>query len=451
MIQNIAINKISPHPDNPRKDLGDLTELAASIKAQGVLQNLTVVPYIGEVTGEPIDGIFRVVIGHRRLAAAKLAGLTEVPCAISNMKPHEQVSTMLLENIQRSDLTLYEQAQGIQMLINFGDSVATISERTGFSESTVRRRVKLLELDDAKFRKSVERGATLADYVELEKIEDIELRNSVLAEIGTQNFKWSLSRALDEEKTRARKAELISWMDEWAVRLDKVEDRDKLKYLQNFYNFKRGDFEKPADAENVQYFYTVGNYQIDLYRVKLASDQDAAPPVDERYEKYREQGKRLEEMDAQAHKLRFDFVSNYTGAKKHTKDISDFLLRGLIMSGYRLEFDEEDFLKLLGIEMTEEPEDAEDWEEPAIMDLIADEFSAHPERIMLAAAYCVSGDNAREGYHKQNYQERRHEHADNDTLDFVYESLEKLGYELSDEEKALRDGTHELFTRKDDD
>lgn len=133
MIQYISVHKISPHPDNPRKDLGDLSELAESIKAQGILQNLTVVPYIGEVTGEPIEGLYRAVIGHRRLAAAKLAGLEEVPCVISNMKLHEQVATMLLENIQRSDLTIYEQAHGFQMMLDLGDTINDISRVCGIS------------------------------------------------------------------------------------------------------------------------------------------------------------------------------------------------------------------------------------------------------------------------------------------------------------------------------
>ena len=67
MIKNISIELISPHPDNPRKDLGDLTELAESIKTNGILQNLTVVS--GRTTA------YTVIIGHRRLAASALARL----------------------------------------------------------------------------------------------------------------------------------------------------------------------------------------------------------------------------------------------------------------------------------------------------------------------------------------------------------------------------------------
>ena len=95
----LPLDKLHPHPDNPRKEIGDVTELADSIKSKGVMQNLTVVP--------AKDG-YTVIIGHRRCAAAKLAGLKEVPCVIVEMSDREQVATMLLENMQRVDLTPYE-------------------------------------------------------------------------------------------------------------------------------------------------------------------------------------------------------------------------------------------------------------------------------------------------------------------------------------------------------
>lgn len=142
-IVNIAIDRLFPHADNPRKDLGDLSELAASIKASGVLQNLTVVP---DEPDNP-DTDYTIIIGHRRYAAAKIAGLTELPCIVVEMSEREQLQTMLVENMQRSDLTVYEQAQGFQMMLNMGDSVAEIAEKSGFSQTTIRRRVKLLDLD----------------------------------------------------------------------------------------------------------------------------------------------------------------------------------------------------------------------------------------------------------------------------------------------------------------
>ena len=98
----IPLTSISPHPQNPRKDPGDLTELAESIRTTGILQNLTVV--------QNEDYTYTVIIGHRRLAAAKLAGLKTAPCAVVEMSEDDQLATMLTENMQRSDLTVYEQA-----------------------------------------------------------------------------------------------------------------------------------------------------------------------------------------------------------------------------------------------------------------------------------------------------------------------------------------------------
>ena len=120
-LTEIRVDQIDPHPENPRKDLGDLTELAESIKTNGIMQNLTVIPNN--------MGRYTVVIGHRRLAAAKLAGLSTVPCAVVYDMDHKtQLSTMLLENMQRSELTYVEQADGFQMMLDLGETVESFSE-----------------------------------------------------------------------------------------------------------------------------------------------------------------------------------------------------------------------------------------------------------------------------------------------------------------------------------
>ena len=144
----IKIENLYPHPNNPRKEIRELDELVESIKAKGVLQNLTVVEG-GE--GVPDGGKgYTVVIGHRRLEAAKRAGLTSLPCNIVSMDAKQQVSVMLLENMQRNDLTIYEQAQGFQLMLDLGETISSISQKTGLSKTTVRHRVKLAELDARK-------------------------------------------------------------------------------------------------------------------------------------------------------------------------------------------------------------------------------------------------------------------------------------------------------------
>ena len=159
MLVNISTNKLIPHPNNPRKELGDLTELADSIKAQGVLQNLTVV--------KNEDDNYTVIIGHRRLEAAKQAGLSDVPCSIAVMDMKTQLSTMLLENMQRTDLTPYEQAKGFQTCLDFGVTIDELSAKTGLSKTTVRHRLKILELDLLEVEKV--NTTSIFDFIKLEE------------------------------------------------------------------------------------------------------------------------------------------------------------------------------------------------------------------------------------------------------------------------------------------
>ena len=139
----INTDRLEHHPQNPRKNIGDIAELTASVKVSGILQNLTVVPAPGE------DGKYYVVIGNRRLEAARAAELTELPCVISDMNHTAQLETMLVENIQRSDLTPIEEAEGFKQLTLAGFSIKEIHDKTGFSESTINRRLKIAEYNPA--------------------------------------------------------------------------------------------------------------------------------------------------------------------------------------------------------------------------------------------------------------------------------------------------------------
>ena len=150
-IQMIPIAQLKPHPDNPRKDVGDITELIDSIKKNGIMQNLTVVPVYGVPTEQ--DGTqYYILIGNRRYAAAKEAfGLSgvDLPCqVVKNLSRAEQVSIMLEENMQREDLTIGEQAHGFQMMLDLGETVESIAEKTGFSKTTVKHRIELAKLDE---------------------------------------------------------------------------------------------------------------------------------------------------------------------------------------------------------------------------------------------------------------------------------------------------------------
>ena len=134
VIVSINTQDIYQHPDNPRKDLGDLSELSDSIAKKGIMQNLTVIPGHWDADRNWHEDGYTLIIGHRRFAAAKQAGIQELPCrVVEDMDKKDQVSTMLEENMQRADLTIWEQANGFQMMLDLGESEEQIAEKSGFT------------------------------------------------------------------------------------------------------------------------------------------------------------------------------------------------------------------------------------------------------------------------------------------------------------------------------
>ena len=137
-VAQLPVNSIRPNPSQPRKifDPAGLQELAASIVLYGVLQPLTV---------RRRDGGYILVAGERRLRAAKLAGLTEVPCIV--MALDEELSGMLalVENLQRRDLDYIEEAEGLARLMRvYGLSQEQAAMRVGKSQSAVANKLRLL-------------------------------------------------------------------------------------------------------------------------------------------------------------------------------------------------------------------------------------------------------------------------------------------------------------------
>ena len=234
MINNIVMIKrdqLHPHPDNPRKDLGDLEELKESIKAHGVMQNLTVVP--------DTEG-YKILIGHRRFAASD-GILDELPCVISEgLSDREQVGIMLVENMQRSDLTYIEQAHGFQMMLDLGDSVETISKKTGFSAKTVKHRLAIAELDPEALQEATKYfEPTINDFIALEKVKDLERRNEILSSAdNSKDLQESVEDYVKEMKEQEEYNyyknifEAAGWIDET--------EKDRYFYYQDGFNHVDG-------------------------------------------------------------------------------------------------------------------------------------------------------------------------------------------------------------------
>lgn len=127
----IAIEQLDPNPEQPRVDIGDLSELTDSIKDKGVLEPLLVKP-MG--TG----GRWMIIAGERRWRAARAAGLREVPCIEMDVDDRAVAEIALIENMQRKDLTPWEEADGLAALCTrFGYTHEEVAKKVGKSRSTV--------------------------------------------------------------------------------------------------------------------------------------------------------------------------------------------------------------------------------------------------------------------------------------------------------------------------
>ena len=251
--------QLHPHPDNPRKDLGDLEELRASIAERGIMQNLTVVP----VPCEPDQYV--ILIGHRRFAASE-GILEDLPCVIAEgLTNKEQVGIMLCENMQRSDLTVFEQAHGFQLMLDLGESVETISEKTGFSQSTIKHRLEINKLNKKSIETAQEKfQPTISDYIKLEKVKDIKERNRILSEaLNSQELEDDIDSYIEEitrEGNEKKYRELFESLG--------------LKESKEYFNFWSSDskYKKIKDLEEVDL-----SKDFDADKVKTALSKVTAP------------------------------------------------------------------------------------------------------------------------------------------------------------------------------
>ena len=442
MLTEIKIEKLYPHPQNPRKDIGDITELAESIKNQGVFQNLTVIKG-GAGVPKGVDG-YTVIIGHRRLAASKLAGLETLPCSVAEMDEKEQIATMLLENMQRSDLTYYEQAQGFQMMLDLGETQTSIAEKTGFSPATVSRRLQLTKLDQDKLKQVSEgRQISLNDLEMLNKLESVDKRNELLDKIGTANFEWAVKSAIDSEKTKKQEK---AWRETLiAAGVVEIENRWDSKYVTCERSWLSVS-EKPKEyvrADDEQYFEIAYG---SVYFRKDKPAVEADPAADESRKKQELINQKKEELKAaskRAYERRREFVESISNAiaKVHFVDIMTFSFYSGAMWG-SCGVDDDDAMRLLNLEWQFD-EDENSYVNYADVE---DVVKKQPERMFLLMVYENTGDSDNETYHDW----WGAEHKENAELSARYDFLIKLGYEMSDEEKQLRDGTHRLFAKDDE-
>ena len=473
----IQTDQLYHHPENPRLELGDLTELTESIRQNGVMQNLTVIPghrmtkeeWVKEARAEGADKVsaeasyrpadawtgegYTVVIGNRRMEASKLAGLEAVPCVISDMDHKTQISTMLEENMQRSDLTVYEQAQGFQMMMDLGYTAKDISERTGFSETTVSRRLKMAELDKKKFKQAVRNQITMDVLDKLGQIEDLKKRNELLSEFGENNFDWKLNRAIKVQKASKVKPKALAMLEE--AKIEKLPDKEKYSYgkYRDLYSDTceldkwdgKRKFIPKLDAEHDEkILYSMDETDITFYaKPKKAKGETNRRSPEEIAEEKRITlaWKTAERASETATELRRAYVKGMKVSPKNAMEMLQWAMLAAMASMLTYNTPTQELKKKVPItsyHTDEIIEQVRKW----IMEMPQ---SGWPDVILMF----FEGD---EQPHKIGYYDGSKylmpKHKTNRNMDLCYEWLTQFGYQMSDEEIQMMSGQHSCFQKE---
>jgi ParB family chromosome partitioning protein len=148
----IPVEQIHPNPDQPRKAIGDLRDLTDSVREKGVLEPLL-------VRFVPREDCYYIISGERRYHAARAAGLREIPCIEKTADDAETLEIGLIENIQRKDLTAFEEADGLHRLATqFEYTHEDVARKIGRARSSVTETLSLLNIPDGLRKKCIEQG-----------------------------------------------------------------------------------------------------------------------------------------------------------------------------------------------------------------------------------------------------------------------------------------------------
>lgn len=444
VIQEIEISRLKIHPKNVRKNYNDIDELAESIKAQGILQNLTIVPNPEE------GGTYLVVIGNRRLTAARKAGISTAPCYIADLTEKEQAEMMLLENIQRNDLTIYEQAQGFQMVLDLGETEEGLAEKTGFSKTTIRRRLNIAKLNQEELQKKEQKDGfqlSLTDLYELEKIPDVKKRDEILKNAtDSKEISWKVRNYVLEKKRDENAKKLIKMLKKLGIK-EAPEGASNQIYSGKWETVKEFQLEQDVPesinvkAEDKDKLYYLKYYR-ELKVIKKAKKKERVLTEEEIKKKEKDmRKKKIKEISKEMSASRRDFILSVISGKveslKDTSKVQEMLWQ-VMLKGLTYISKDSFCTFFLGKNSYEAPaeEKTKALEEVGKLNVI---------NSTLIAAYITTKDSELADW-QGFYNEKT-----GDALKLFCEALGMYGFSYnSDEERAIAEGTHELYEKKDE-
>jgi ParB family transcriptional regulator, chromosome partitioning protein len=195
----VPLDRIKTNREQPRSSLGDLSELVASVKARGVLEPLLVRRQSGQTT-------YQLIAGERRFHAALEAGLAEVPCIELTASDQEALEIALVENLQRKDLTAFEEAEGYRALVEkYGYTHEQVALAVGKSRPTISEALSLLRVPPA-IRDLCRHADITAKSVLLliARADTIDEMERLVQEIAEQNLDRETARAVAKQPAAAR-------------------------------------------------------------------------------------------------------------------------------------------------------------------------------------------------------------------------------------------------------
>lgn len=201
----LPVAKIHPNPGNVRSELGDLTELADSIRSIGVVEPVLVHPH------PELEGEWMLIAGHRRHAAAQIAGRETVPAVVRDTPDEVTLAEiMLAENTHRSGLDPIDEAQALLRLKTSGKyrSVKEIAGRVHRSEVWVAERLRLLTLPESTWPSIREGQVTIGDALEVAKINTGPEAKETLLRHAANGNRRALQAAVEEQRQIERRREL---------------------------------------------------------------------------------------------------------------------------------------------------------------------------------------------------------------------------------------------------
>ena len=218
----LPARSIRPNPAQPRKvfDPAALDELADSIRQHGILQPLSV---------RRRGGGYELIAGERRLRAAELAGVTDIPCIIMSMDDRESGMAALVENLQRQDLDFIEEAMGIARLVkDWGMSQEQAARLLGKSQSAIANKLRLLKHSEAVLSALREAGLTERHARALLRLGSEEEKLSAIREIARQNMSVARTEAyidslLAAKPVRPQSANVGAFLNSLTQSLQKIQ------------------------------------------------------------------------------------------------------------------------------------------------------------------------------------------------------------------------------------